>query len=138
VGFTAAKFHELCNNKGPTLTLITTEAGHKFGGFTTISWDSSNSYKLDTRSFLFSIDLTTKYPIINSFGNGIYCGATYGPTFGNGHDIHVSDNSNANSASYVRSNHAYGVPVAANGNHSILTGGNPNFKTTEVEVYLIQ
>ena len=80
----------------------------------------------------------TKYPIISNYGNAIYCHATYGPTFGNGCDIHVSDNSNANTISSVKSNHAYGVPVAANGNHSILTGGNPNFKTTEVEVYLIQ
>ena len=38
-GFQAAKFHSLCDNKGPTLTLIKTVAGHTFGGFTTTSWD---------------------------------------------------------------------------------------------------
>jgi hypothetical protein len=56
VGFTAAKFHSLCDNKGPTLTLIKTVAGHTFGGFTTINWDTSGSYKNDTQSFLFSVD----------------------------------------------------------------------------------
>ena len=79
----------------------------------------------------------TKYPIISNYGNAIHCGAPYGPIFSNGHDIYVSDNSNANTISSVKSNGTYGVPNAANG-HSILTGGNPNFKTTEVEVYLIQ
>ncbi len=44
-GFTADKFHSLCDNKGPTLTLIKTVAGHTFGGFTTVSWDKSINYK---------------------------------------------------------------------------------------------
>jgi hypothetical protein len=55
-GFAAAKFHELCDKRGATLTLIKTTAGHTFGGYTTISWDTSGSYKNDTQSFLFSVD----------------------------------------------------------------------------------
>jgi hypothetical protein len=128
----------LCDNKGPTLTLIKTVAGHTFGGFTTISWDSSNSWKNDTQSFLFSVDKQTKYPIVNTFENAIYCYSSYGPTFGDGFTIHVADNSNSNTTSYVRSGFAYNVPAAANGGRSILTDGNPTFQTTEVEVYLVQ
>ena len=63
-GFKAAQFHALCDNKGPSLTLIKTAAGHTFGGFTAISWDSSDSYKNDFQSFLFSVDKETKYPIV--------------------------------------------------------------------------
>ena len=67
-GFQAAKFHSLCDKKGPTLTLIKTVAGHTFGGFTTISWDSSgDNYKNDTQSFLFSVDKQTKYPIVKNY-----------------------------------------------------------------------
>ena len=55
-GFAAAKFHALCDNKGASLSLIKTTAGHTFGGYTTISWDTSSSYKNDTQSFLFSVD----------------------------------------------------------------------------------
>ena len=55
-GFAAAKFHALCDNKGATLSLIKTTAGHTFGGYTTISWDTSEAYKNDTQSFLFSVD----------------------------------------------------------------------------------
>lgn len=78
----------MCDNKGATLTLIKTNGGHTFGGFTTISWDSSNSYKNDIHSFLFSLDRQTKFPIVKSYSNAIYCNKSYGPTFG-GHDIYV-------------------------------------------------
>ena len=84
------------------------------------------------------MDKQTKYPIVNSYGNAIYCHSSYGPTFGNGHNIYVSDNSNSNSNSYVRGGIAYNIPAGANGNYSILTDGNPTFQTTEVEVYLVQ
>ena len=33
--FAAAKFHELCDGKGPTLTLVKTTGNHVFGGYTT-------------------------------------------------------------------------------------------------------
>ena len=128
----------MCDNKGPTLTLIKTVAGHTFGGFTTISWDSSGSWKNDTQSFLFSVDKQTKYPIVNSYGNAIFCGSSYGPTFGNGHTIYVSDNSNSNSNSHVSNGNAYNILAGANGKPSILTDGNQNFQTTEIEVYLVQ
>ena len=126
VGFAVSKFHSLCDNKGPTLTLIKTVAGHTFGGFTNISWDSSNSYKNDTQSFLFSVDKLTKYPIANNYQNAICCNSSYGPIFGNGHTICVDDNSNANTNSFVNPGNNYNIPTAANGN-SILTDGNKNF-----------
>ena len=64
VGFTAAKFHSLCDNKGPTLTLIKTVAGHTFGGYTRVNWDSNSNSKADYHSFLFSVDKKSKYPIV--------------------------------------------------------------------------
>jgi hypothetical protein len=128
----------LCDNKGPSLTLIKTVAGHTFGGFTTISWNTSTGWTNDTQSFLFSVDKQTKYPIASGYDYAIYCGSSYGPTFGSGHTIHVSDNSNSNTSSYVNGGSPYNIPAGANGNYSILTDGNYNFQTTEVEVYLVQ
>ena len=128
VGFTAAKFHSLCDGKGPTLSLIQTTLGHIFGGFTTVSWDSSGSYKNDTQSFIFSVDKQTKYPIVQNHQYAIYCNSSYGPTFGGSHDFNVKDNSNANTSSYVNhnGNNCYNVPKAASG-YPILTDGNFNF-----------
>jgi hypothetical protein len=75
---------------------------------------------------------------VNTYQSAIYCYSSYGPTFGNDHNIHVSDNSNSNTGSYVRKEYNYNIPAGANGNDSILTDGNKNFQTTEVEVYLVQ
>ena len=93
-GFEASKFHSLCDNKGPTLTIIKTTQGHTFGGFTKTSWDSSNSYKHDNSSFLFSVDKLTKYPIIKDYDKAIYCYSSHGVIFGTGHTIRIYDKSN--------------------------------------------
>ena len=74
---------------------------------------------------------------MNTYQRAIYCGASYGPTFGS-NSIWLYDNFNSNTSSYVRNGGEYNIPAGANGNHSILTDGNPNFQTTEVEVYLVQ
>jgi hypothetical protein len=80
---------------------VKTTANNIFGGYTSQSWDSSNSYKTDHQSFLFSVDKLAKYDIKNSHTQAIYCHSTLGPTFGNGYDICISDNSKANSSSYT-------------------------------------
>eukprot|EP00347_Sterkiella_histriomuscorum_P022914 403336678 len=56
-GFTASKFHELCDNKGPTVSFIQSEYGLVFGGYTCISWTSPGNYKSqsDPSAFVFSL-----------------------------------------------------------------------------------
>ena len=63
-GFTAAKFHNLCDGKGPTLSLIKTVAGHTFGGYARVNWDSNSNCKADYHSFVFTVDKKIKYPIV--------------------------------------------------------------------------
>ena len=57
-GFTAKQFHHLCDQKGPTISLIKNNKGRLFGGFTSVPWRSDNSFSPDPHAFLFS--LTTK------------------------------------------------------------------------------
>jgi len=58
-GFKAKNFHDCCDNKGATLTLVKGEDGRVFGGYTDISWTCP---KGQTRrggkgnSFLFTFD----------------------------------------------------------------------------------
>jgi hypothetical protein len=127
-GFEASKFHSLCDNKGPTLTIIKTSLGHTFGGYTKASWESSNSgnYKHDTSSFVFSVDKLTKYPITKDYDKAIHCDSSWGPRFGTGATIAIYDKSNQNTSSYLRPDNNYSIPKAANG-ESILTDGNNNF-----------
>ncbi len=56
VGFSGSKFHSLCDNKGCTLSIIKTVAGHTFGGYTSVNWESSGGNKTDYHSFVFTVD----------------------------------------------------------------------------------
>ena len=67
-----SKFHELCDNKGPTLTLFEVEDGNKGGIYTPLSWDSNSQWKKDMETFLFNLNKNAKYKKIKN-DNSIYC-----------------------------------------------------------------
>ncbi len=48
-------FHKLCDNKGPTLTLIEAVEGFISGGYTPLDWDSKTKWKEDKDTFIFSL-----------------------------------------------------------------------------------
>ena len=105
-GFRAQDFHEKCDGKKNTITVILTRNGRRFGGFTHAKWDKSNGYKSDERGFLFSLDSKEVYA--NKKENyGIYCYNDKGPAFGGGHDLFIDDNCNKDNESYDNSNHSY-------------------------------
>ena len=77
-------FHNNCDNKGPTLTLINDDSGLKTGGYTPLSWDSNSKWKRDNNTFIFNI--TNKKKFIkpnNNNSDSIYCLNSYGPWFDN-------------------------------------------------------
>jgi hypothetical protein len=39
-GFEASKFHSHCDFKGPTISIIKSDTGNVFGGYTTIPWSN--------------------------------------------------------------------------------------------------
>ena len=49
-------FHELCDNKGPTLTLFHIKNGNKIGIYTPLSWDTSKEWKGDIETFIFNLN----------------------------------------------------------------------------------
>ena len=53
-GWTAADFHRLCDNRGPTMSLLKNDKSFVFGGFTKQPWDSSGGDKNDSESFIFA------------------------------------------------------------------------------------
>ena len=130
-GDSSSTFHNKCNGKSPTLTLVKTSNGYRCGGFTNTPWDSSGNYKQDNAAFVFSMDARSKYMSTNN--NSIYCHSGNGPTFGNGYDLCLEN----------------GFLTAANSNRcncpstyktvkqSELTGGEYNFTVKECEVYQI-
>ena len=54
-------FHELCDNKGPTVILTKIKKGNIIGGFTPLSWDCISNGKCDLESFLFSLTNVRKF-----------------------------------------------------------------------------
>ena len=58
-------FHELCDNKGPTLTLFYVNDGNIIGIYTPLSWDSSSGRKDDMETFIFNLNKNKKYKKLN-------------------------------------------------------------------------
>eukprot|EP01084_Bolivina_argentea_P169439 293737_1 len=90
-GHAGREFHNRCDNKGATLTLIHTEFDHVCGGYATVDWQSSGEYKADPTSFIFLLrsQFGHKPKIFTKQHNPqwiVYHNPNYGPTFGNGHD----------------------------------------------------
>ena len=88
-------FHEACDGKGSTFTLIKASHGSAFGGYTSINWNSSNTDHADAHAFLFRIvnfSKTHSKLLPEKFcgsgeGNDIYDSSQYGPIFGSGNDL---------------------------------------------------
>ena len=61
-GFAATTFHSKCDNKGPNISIIKSESGYIFGGYTSLSWDVSGSYASDNSNpFIFSLTRKEKH-----------------------------------------------------------------------------
>ena len=75
-------FHNLCDNKGITLSLFKLYDGNILGGYTTKDWDDSNSWKKDENAFVFSLTENVKCEVNkNNNYNAIYCNKRCGPFF---------------------------------------------------------
>ena len=95
-GSSCKTFHYYCDNKGPTLTLVETVKGYKFGGYTPFSFQSQIGYspKNDNKTFIFSINSMSKF-FKKKEGSLVYYNPDYGPCFGEGgSDFYLGDNLN--------------------------------------------
>ena len=75
-------FHSLCDGMCPILAFIKTKKGKKFGGFTTVPYQSSETFKgkKDDDAFIFSIDKKKTYEVDK--GTKAVCSyKNYGPVF---------------------------------------------------------
>ena len=142
-GALSKNFHEKCDNQGPTITLIKNEKGNIFGGFSSVSWTSLGNYKQAPNSFLFSLTNIygtnpTKFQLKNNNDSyAIYDYSHYGPTFGGGHDLYISNDFNNNNDTYSQFPYSYEDSIGKG--KSIFTGdsnnNNQKFKIKEIEVF---
>ena len=134
-GFGSGTFHAKCDGKGPTLTVVTSTNGYIFGGYIAISWHQNNSFTYDPKAFIFSLTHKTKHSIQKSTSQSMYGHSLYGPTFGGGHDIYISDNCNTNTKSYSNGDYTYELPSGVN--TGTYFAGSSNFTVKEIEVYSV-
>ena len=80
-----------------------------------------------------------KCPIINGKNsNAIYCSPSYGATFGEGHDLYIYNNANANQHSNSNLGNTYQSPAgyqSGTQQTQSLFAGSYYFTPTEVEVF---
>jgi hypothetical protein len=143
-GFTASAFHEKCDEKENTITIIKTNDNNVFGGYTAAKWTSSYSYMADTKAFILSvrrkgISCNHKF-MIKDANYAIHGHPSYGLRFGQGQaswnntdDIVVEDKSNIGSSTKLGTSYHY---PPENGDGKLFLAGSQNkWLTTEIEVY---
>jgi len=132
---TPEAFHQKCNGKGPTLTIARTPTGDIFGGYTSLPWLSLGIYRNDPKGFLFRLVVENEFdplyvPLTGQDGaNAIYDAATYGPTFGNGHDLFFF-----HATSQACSTNINGTYVVPDGDAFALAGAQNGWTLAELEV----
>eukprot|EP01156_Anaeramoeba_ignava_P021480 Anaeramoba_ignava/c19130_g1_i1.p1 GENE.c19130_g1_i1~~c19130_g1_i1.p1 ORF type:complete len:452 (+),score=77.21 c19130_g1_i1:263-1618(+) len=141
-GYSSKTFHQVCDDKGKTLTLIESNDGFIFGGYTTVGWKSNvgNNYILDNNAFLFSLknpfnQKPQKFAIVNGEEkNAIRYHPERGPKFGYG-DLGIGANLQIGWSNFGRSFQLpQGVQPHSRAAKEFLAGGH-SFKVKEVEVF---
>jgi len=141
-GCTSTAFHNKCNNKGPTVTILYNTNNSVYGGYTSVNWRSYGNYLEDAKAFLFRLYQNGVWkPVqmtVQNATNAIYDNASYGPTFG-GHDLHTFTNTVNTNGTYFPLNGSVnlGQSYATNGeNYNSIANGHVQVK--DMEVYLVE
>jgi hypothetical protein len=127
-GWEMSKFHELCDEKGPTITVMKSKAARVFGGFAMQSWDSNNKgFKADEKAFIYSIDRQQIYRVIDA-QKALFCRSSDGPCFGYAALGLLGDPLNGENGGYCFTNGyddgaIYGIKSDAQGNHEVTGEG---------------
>jgi hypothetical protein len=136
-GFDTKIFHSLCDKYKESIVVIKSESNDIFGGYSADTWGGS-SYSSNPKSFLFSLVNSANMPqMLKSKGQGneTYRYASYGPTFGSGHDIYICNASNTTGSSYSNFPYSFVAPTNFTGTANTFFAGSYTFKTKEIEVY---
>jgi hypothetical protein len=142
-GFEASSFHEKCDDKDNTITIIKTNENYVFGGYTAAEWTSDGDvYTEDTNSFIFSVrrkGISSRHKFMVKTEKHVKTiNGNYGPIFGFvDMYIVIIDKSNINIGSNSNLGRSYNFPLENGDRTSFFAGSYNNWLTTEIEVYQI-
>ena len=141
-GYTAASFHKYCDGKPNTITLIHSEHGNVFGGFTKIAWSSITGWHTDIDAFVFVLRSRGKYddwdmsqPVVYDITNkwlmtAVYHEKDWCSCFGYcGYAICIHEDCDKNQDSFSVHCETYKCPRTL--------AGKPQFRVIEYEVFQI-
>jgi hypothetical protein len=131
-GDDAEIFHAKVGDTRNNITLIKTNQGVRFGGYTSQSWDGVNIFKEDDSAFVFSLTKLKTYDV-NQKESAIWCYPNYGPVF-EGYQIDIFDRFLTRDLSKTGKR---GLGYDTNEDYE-LNNGEKNFVVDEMEVYGIQ
>ena len=149
-GFKSSDFHAKCDTSLETITVIKSDNGCIFGGYTQKSWQPSERVpftKADSNAFIFSLINNTKATVkiqCNPRSEAIICRKNMGPCFGL-EDISICCESNLNNKSFSNVLTGYSCVRAVKSNNLesvVLTPdfltGSKYFKTLEIETFEVE
>ncbi len=145
-GYSASKFHSLCDNKGPTLSIVKSRDGNIFGGYNSKSWEIKSSpfgygHTESTTNWLFCFPNSilrspTRFPLATCITEykAAYNDASCLMVFGDKpYDLCIVDNCNTT----ICSTKIGGKYKNSTRNDGVLNGGKNLFLVEEIEVYQI-
>ena len=144
-GFSTESFHDMCDGKTKTLTIMKTgQRPFIFGGYTNASWSSENTtvrrgFAYDDGAFIFSLEnyhnIQCKMTSEDS-KSSIICSKKLGPSFGRG-DIKIFSEG-LECTSFIGNTYAHPwgkcFDKSEDESHSFLAGSH-KFKLSEIEVF---
>ncbi|CDW89372.1 tldc domain-containing protein [Stylonychia lemnae] len=141
-GYKAANFHTFCDNKGPTMTFILNEHGQVFGGYTSVSWQSTSQWcnYTDKDAFLFQLNKNTIHFQYQQYEHAVVHYKDRLMVFGEGRDICIYDDCNINCDSYCDLGGTYSPPQGIIKNQQqaqTYLAHTHKFRVIEIEVYSI-
>ena len=131
--FSSEYFHCYFDDSVPTITLVETIRGNRFGGFTSQIWKGEQTYRKDKEAFLFNLDKRVRYNIRpECVDKAIMCKSKCTVYFGDC-DLVISDQSK-NYESFSNFPVCYGGKDV---NSNELTNGEKKFAMKEIEIFQI-
>lgn len=151
-GFAGPKFHFICDNKGPSLTVLKSQNGFIFGGYTSVKqYNPPNinpHFERDPEAFLFQLHPhKTKHERLPGKEKCVARGKQRICVFGRtlldeeNSDLEVIDECNTHNHSWANLGHCFALPASmTHGSEDArcYLAGTPTFKVTEFEVFQIK
>ncbi len=129
-GDESTKFHQLCDGRKNVIVFVETTKNRRFGGFTSLGYDSNSGNKIDNSAFIFSLD-KLKYYNVKKNETATYSYEIYGPLFAG--SIRVVENKCFSTKSYSNCKGTYYQTTE----DYELNGGECEYLIKEIEVLQI-